>query len=143
MRQHGRIDGYHPHVSVSAMTVKNTDGSDRPAAAEQPTEPQRGADLIAARKKLIDGIIANNQMQLRNECARGGAEIERECALRDAAREGAGPDALAELERVTARLQALQEEQQRLIAERSWLDTSWMELEISRSANARQTSGQA
>jgi len=45
---------------------------------------------MIARHKLIEGIIRNNEMQLRNESARGGAEIELECAKRDVARGGGG-----------------------------------------------------
>jgi len=57
---------------------------------------------------VIEGMIRNNEMQLKNESARGGAEIELECARRDVAQGDAGAGAQAELERATARLQALQ-----------------------------------
>jgi hypothetical protein len=143
MRPNHRIDGGRPEYSVNAMTGKDGGGHAAPMPTDQDAEPRRDDAWIAARKKLIDGIIANNQLQLRNECARGGAEIERECALRDAARAGAGPDARAELERVNSRMEALQQEQQRLIVERDWLDGCWRELENGRAAEGGQPLGQA
>jgi hypothetical protein len=97
---------------------------------------------MMARQKLIDAMIRNNELQLRNESARGGAEIELQCALRDT-RTGTGTDARAELERVTARLQALQSEHQRLVAEREWLNTSLTAFDSGPSADEHQRSGHA
>jgi hypothetical protein len=128
---------------TSAMTVTNADGRESRITVEQADELQRARDWVIARHKLIDGMIHNNQMQLKNECARGGAEIERECALREVARKGAGADAQAELERVTARLRALQAEHHRLVAEREWLNASLLEFESGPSAGERQRSGNA
>jgi hypothetical protein len=128
---------------MKAMTVKDASGHAPPLTAEQAAELQRAQDWVIARHRLIDGMIHNNQLQLKNECARGGAEIERECALRDAARTGAGAEAQAELERATARLQALQAEHQRLVAEREWLNASLRDFESGPSADERQRSGNA
>ena len=125
------------------MTVTKDSGHEPEITAEQAAEQQRARDWVMERHKLIDGMIHNNQMQLKNECARGGAEIERECALRDAARAGAGAEAQAELERATARLQALQAEHQRLVVEREWLNASLLEFESGPSAAERQRSGHA
>jgi hypothetical protein len=129
------------------MKVTKASGHEPKMTAEQAAEQQRARDWVVARHKLIDGMIHNNQMQLKNECGRGGAEIERECALRDAARAGAGAgagaEAQAELERATARLQALQAEHQRLVAEREWLNASLLEFESGPSATERQRSGHA
>jgi hypothetical protein len=86
-------------------------------------------------------MIRNNEAQLKNESARGGAEIELECARRDVAKRDAGPAVQAELEKATARLQALQEEHQRLVAEREWLNASLLEFENGPSANEHQRSG--
>jgi hypothetical protein len=122
---------------MKAMTVKDPRGREPPATAEQAAESQRAQDWVVARHRLIDGMIHNNQMQLKNECARGGAEIERECALRDVARAGAGTEAQAELERATARFEALQAEHQRLVAEREWLNASLREFENGPSADER------
>jgi hypothetical protein len=86
-------------------------------------------------------MIRNNEMQLKNERARGGAEIELECARRDVARGDGGAGAQAELERATAHLQALQLEHQRLIAEREWLNASLLGFESGPSADEHQRSG--
>ena len=82
-------------------------------------------------------------MQLKNENARGGAEVELECARRDVAQGNAGAGAQAELERATARLQALQEEHLRLVSEREWLNASLLEFESGPSDGERQRSGNA
>ena len=125
------------------MKAIKAGGREPELTAEQAAERQRARDWTMARHKVIDGMIHNNQMQLRNECARGGAEIELECALRDTARAGAGAEAQAELERATARLQALRAEHQRLVAEREWLNASLLEFESGRSADEHQRSGHA
>jgi chromosome segregation ATPase len=106
-------------------------------------ELQRARERMLARHKLIEGMIRNNEMQLKNESARGGAEIELECAARDVALPDAGLEAKAEFERITARLQGLREEHQRLIAEREWLNASLLEFESGPSADEHQRSGHA
>jgi hypothetical protein len=110
---------------------------------EEAAELQRARDRMLARQKLVEAMIRNNELQLKNESARGGAEIELECAMRDIARGGAQPEAHAERERVTARLQALREDQQRLIAEREWLNASLLEFESGPSSEQHQRSGHA
>jgi hypothetical protein len=102
---------------------------------EEAAELERARERMLARHKLIEGMIRNNEMQLKNESARGGAEIELECARRDVAQ--------AELERATARLQALQEDHQRLVSEREWLNAALLEFESGPSANEHQRSGHA
>ena len=109
--------------------------------AEQAAELERARERMLARHKLIEGMIRNNELQLKNESARGGAEIELECARRDVAKGDAGPAVQSELEKATARLQALQEEHQRLVAEREWLNASLLEVENAPSANEHQRSG--
>lgn len=96
---------------------------------------------MLARHKLIEGMIRNNELQLKNESARGGAEIELECARRDVAKADAEPAVRAELEKAIARLQALQEEHQRLVAEREWRHASLLEFENGPSANEHKRSG--
>jgi hypothetical protein len=96
---------------------------------------------MIARHKLIEGMIHNNEMQLKNESARGGAEIERECALRDVKKPGAGAAEHAELERMTLRLSELQVEHRRLVAEREWLNTSLLEFENGPSADDHNRAG--
>src|SRR6202140_2276425 len=109
--------------------------------AEEAAELELARERMLARHKLIEGMIRNNEMQLKNESARGGAEIELECARRDVAREDAGGGAQAELEKATARLQALQEEHQHLVAEREWLNASLLEFESDPSSGEHQRSG--
>jgi hypothetical protein len=109
--------------------------------AEEAAELERARERMLARHKLIERIIRNNEMQLRNESARGGAEIELECARRDLAGATVAAGAQAELERATAHLRALQEEHQRLVAEREWLNTSLLEFESGPSADEHQRSG--
>jgi hypothetical protein len=123
--------------------VTNASGRGPQITAEEAAELQRARDRMIARHKLIEGIIRNNEMQLKNESARGGAEIELECARRDVARVGAGPETQVELERVTARLQALRDEHQRLVIEREWLNTSLLEFDSSSPANEDQRPGHA
>jgi hypothetical protein len=110
---------------------------------EEAAELGRARERMLARHKLIEGMIRNNEMQLKNESARGGAEIELECARRDVAKVGAGAEAQAELERATARLQGLQEDHQRLVSEREWLNAALLEFESGPSANEHQRSGHA
>ncbi|MGB8817025.1 MAG: hypothetical protein WCC66_03795 [Rhizobiaceae bacterium] len=96
---------------------------------EEAAELEQARDRMIARHKLIEGMIHNNELQLKNESARGGAEIERECALRDMKKADAGAAESAELDRTTARLAELQVEHRRLVAEREWLNTSLLEFE--------------
>jgi hypothetical protein len=126
---------------INAMTGKSTGGDEPPTASDEAAERQRAHDRMIARHKLIEAMIRNNESQLKNESARGGAEIDRECALRDVARGIAG--AKAELEQVTARLQALRRDKERLVAEREWLNSSLLEFESDQSTNDQQRSGQA
>ena len=98
---------------------------------------------MIARHKLIERIIRNNEMQLRNDSARGGAEIELECAKRDVARADAGAEARAEQNRVTARLHELREEHRRLVIEREWLNGALLEFDSSPSTDENQRRGHA
>lgn len=125
------------------MTVANASGRGPQITAEEAAELERARQRMIARHKLIEAMIHNNELQLKNESARGGAEIERECALRDAARSGAGPEAHAELETTTKRLRALEEEHRRLAAEREWLNASLLEFESGPSANEHKRAGHA
>lgn len=93
------------------------------------------------RHKLIMGMIQNNEQQLKNESARGGAEIEREVALRNLNAPDAGAIAQAELDTVTAHLHKLEEEHRRLVLEREWLNTSLLEFESGPSSNEHQRAG--
>ena len=110
----------------------NANGRGPQITAEEAAELERARERMLSRHKLIEAMIRNNEMQLKNESARGGAEIELECARRDAA---------YEMGRMTARLQELQQEHQRLVAEREWLNASLLEFESGPSTNEHQRSG--
>src|SRR6202166_4021191 len=101
---------FSPQYPTRVMRVTNASGRGPQITSEEAAELQRAQERMVARHKLIEGMIRNNELQLKNESARGGAEIELECALRDAAQAGAGSEARTELERVRARLQALRDE---------------------------------
>jgi chromosome segregation ATPase len=122
-------------------TIVNASRHGPQMTAEEAAELERARERMLARHKLIEGMIRNNEMQLKNESARGGAEIELECARRDVMQGAVGAAAQAELERVTVRLRALQEEHQRLVAEREWLNASLLEFESGPSAGEHQRSG--
>jgi hypothetical protein len=111
--------------------------------AEEAAELERGRDRMIARHKLIEGIIRNNEMQLRNESARGGAEIELECAKRDIARDGGGRAAQDELEKASKRLAELRDEHARLVAEREWLNAALLRFDSSPSDDEHKNSGHA
>jgi len=129
-----------PECRTKVITV-NASGRGPQITAEEAAELERARERMLARHKLIEGMIRNNEMQLKNESARGGAEIELECARRDVAQGVAGAAAHAELERATARLRVLQDEHQRLIAEREWLNASLLEFESGPSGDEHQRSG--
>src|SRR6266566_9426755 len=94
---------------------------------EEAAELEHARERMIARHKLIEGIIRNNEMQLKNESARGGAEIELACAKRDIARAGGGSGAEDELKKAQHRLDALQGEHARLVAEREWLNAALLD----------------
>jgi hypothetical protein len=125
------------------MSPTNASGRGPQITEEEALELENARLRMIARYKLIERIIHNNEMQLKNESARGGAEIERECALRDAAAAGAGAEELRELERITVRLAELEDERARLIAEREWLNASLLEFESGPSAAEHKRAGHA
>ena len=126
---------------LAKVIFVNASGRGPKITAEEAAELEQARERMLARHKLIEGMIRNNELQLKNESARGGAEIELECARRDVAKGAAGPAAQVELEKATARLLALQEEHQRLVAEREWLNASLLEFENGPSVNEHQRSG--
>jgi hypothetical protein len=123
--------------------VKHMNASSRgpQITEEEARELELARQEMLDRHKLIMGMIQNNEQQLKNESARGGAEIEREVALRNLNAPGAGAEAQLELDTVTARLHKLEEEHRRLVAEREWLNTSLLEFESGPSSNEHQRAG--
>jgi hypothetical protein len=132
-----------PHFKEFAMVGAGASGRGPQITAEEAAELEKARERMIARHKLIEAMIRNNELQLKNESARGGAEIERACALRDAEKPGAGDDARAEVERMTRRLRALEDEYQRLVVEREWLNASLLEYESGPSSAEHSKSGHA
>jgi hypothetical protein len=89
---------------------------------------------VRARQKLIEAMIDNNMQTWKSESARGGAEIERACALRDCERDRADAAAAERLREVELKLHRLGEERRRLLAEREWLTRSLFEVDSSPAA---------
>ena len=125
------------------MKAPTASGRGPQISEEEAAELVLARERMLARHKLIEGMIHNNELQLKNESARGGAEIERECALRDLAKPGAGPAERAELDKVSARLRDLQHEHSRLVAEREFLNASLLEFESGPSAFEHKRAGHA
>ncbi len=110
---------------------------------EEAEELDRARQRMIARHGLIEKMIRNNELQLKNEAQRGGAEIERECALRDLNRPDAGQPEQQALELMTERLRLLNEDHERLVAEREWLNTSLLEFESGPSSDGHHKAGHA
>jgi hypothetical protein len=132
-----------PDSRTRVAQVTSSSGRDPQITAEEAAESERARDRMIARHKLIEGIIRNNEMQLRNERARGGAEIELECLRRDIAHDGVECAARGEFERALKRLAVLQDERARLVAEREWLNSALLEFDESPSDDENQRSGHA
>ena len=114
------------------------DGPGDSRRPEQEVEASRaGRDSMLARHKLIGAMIDNNMRQLKFDSARGGADIERACALRDIARGGDDSEPTERLAEVERRIERLEEEHRSLVAEREWLNKSLLEFDEQAAANQR------
>jgi hypothetical protein len=127
--------------SISEVVHMNASSRGPQMTEEEAKELELARQHMLDRHKLIMGMIQNNEQQLKNESARGGAEIEREVALRNITFSGDNAEAQAELAAVTARLHQLQEEHRRLVVEREWLNTSLLEFESGPSSSEHQRAG--
>jgi hypothetical protein len=125
------------------MRVTSASESGPQITAEEAAELERARDRMIARHKLIEGIIRNNEMQLRNESARGGAEIELECLKRDIARDGERAATREEFAQASKRLAALKDEHARLVTEREWLNSTLLEFDNNPSDDEHKRSGHA
>ncbi len=76
------------------------------------------------RHNLVVRIIEINSQQLRCESARAGLDIERACAVRDAALPNASPDLRQLIATLDQRMAALADESQRLATQREFLNTA-------------------
>ena len=120
------VDSHHRTRVISV--TKSSEGGPQ-ITEEEAARLQLARDRMIARHRLIEGIIRNNEQQLRNESARGGAEIELACAQRDLARAQGDGAAKDELDRVVDRLDKLRDEHARLVAEREWLNHALLEFD--------------
>jgi hypothetical protein len=118
-----------------------TDDRDRPNDArrsEREVDTSRaGRESMLARHKLIEAMIDNNLRQLKFDSARGGADIERACALRDIERGGGDPEPAERLAEIDRRIAQLEDEHRSLVAEREWLNRSLLEFDDQAAANGR------
>jgi hypothetical protein len=106
--------------------------------SERETEaPRAGRESMLARHKLIEAMIDNNLRQLKFDSARGGADIERACALRDIERGAGDPEPAERLAEIDRRIAQLELEHRNLIAEREWLNRSLLEFDDQAAANGR------
>jgi hypothetical protein len=116
------------------------DGDSRSDAERPEREAQasRAAhESMLARHKLIEAMIDNNLRQLKFDSARGGADIERACALRDIERGGDNSEPAERLAEIDRRIQQLEDDHRSLVAEREWLNRSLLEFDDRAAANGR------
>jgi hypothetical protein len=116
----------------------DSDGPGDSRRPEQEGEASRvGRESMLARHKLIEAMIDNNLRQLKFDSARGGADIERACALRDIERGADDPEPTERLAEIERRIERLEEEHRSLVAEREWLNKSLLEFDDQAAANQR------
>jgi hypothetical protein len=115
-----------------------SDGRNDARRSEPETDASRvGRKSMLARHKLIEAMIDNNLRQLKFDSARGGADIERACALRDIERGGDDSEPTERLAEIDRRIERLEEEHRSLVAEREWLNRSLLEFDDQAAANGR------
>jgi hypothetical protein len=118
-----------------------TDDRNGPSVSRRPEQEGEGSragrESMLARHKLIEAMIDNNLRQLKFDSARGGADIERACALRDIERGGDDPEPTERLAEIDRRIERLEDEHRSLVAEREWLNKSLLEFDEQAAANRR------
>ena len=118
--------------------TNDRDGPNDGRSPKRETEPsEAGRESMLARHKLIEAMIDNNLRQLKFDSARGGADIERACALRDIERSGDDPEPAERLAEIDGRIAQLEDEHRSLVAEREWLNRSLLEFDDQAAANQR------
>jgi hypothetical protein len=118
-----------------------TDNGGKPSDARRPEgevdASRTGRESMLARHKLIEAMIDNNLRQLKFDSARGGADIERACALRDIGRAEGDSEPTVRLAEVDSRIERLEDEHRSLVAEREWLNKALLEFDDQAAANGR------
>ncbi len=125
------------------MAPTDRDTGRQTASLSADTGDATARQTMLARHKLVEGMIRNNEQQLRNESARGGAEIELECALRDLAASPGSAVAQRQMAVVETHLEALEDERFRLITEREWLNSSLLDFDATLENPALNAKGRA
>jgi hypothetical protein len=118
-----------------------TGNGDKPSITRLPEREidasQPGRESMLARHKLIEAMIDNNLRQLKFDSARGGADIERACALRDIGQGDGDSEPTERLAEIDRRIERLEDEHRSLIAEREWLNKALLEFDDQAAANGR------
>lgn len=118
-----------------------TDESNGPSVPRRPAQEveasRAGRESMLARHKLIEAMIDNNLRQLKFDSARGGADIERACALRDIERGTHDSEPIERLAEIERRIERLEDEHRSLVAEREWLNKSLLEFDEQAAATRR------
>jgi hypothetical protein len=118
-----------------------TGNGDKPSderRSEREIEASRASrESMLARHKLIEAMIDNNLRQLKFDSARGGADIERACALRDIERGDGDSEPAERLAEIDSRIERLEDEHRGLVAEREWLNKALLEFDDQAAANGR------
>ena len=118
-----------------------TDEGNGPSGARRPEREAEALradrESMLARHKLIEAMIDNNLRQLKFDSARGGADIERACALRDIGRGDGDSEPTERLAEINRRIERLEEEHRTLVAEREWLNRSLLEFDEQGATNRR------
>ena len=119
-----------------------SNGPRNPYRPGQDDEEKRIArESMLARQTLIEAMIDNNMRQLKFESARGGAEIERAWVVREMSRDGGDPALAETLAEIDSRMESLDDDHRRLIAEREWLNKALLEFDDEAAANREQSRG--
>jgi hypothetical protein len=119
------------------MTGDGDRRSDARRSEREADASQAARESMLARHKLIEAMIDNNLRQLKFDSARGGADIERACALRDVERGGDDSEPTERLAEIDRRIERLEDEHRSLVAEREWLNRSLLEFDDQATANRR------
>lgn len=95
------------------------------------SENDAGREVMIERHKLVVSMIDVNSRQLRCDSAKAGLDIERACAVRDAASPDKAEEAKTRLQEIEERLAVVAEEQHKLATEREFLDSALAEYDAS------------
>jgi hypothetical protein len=119
------------------MTGDGDSRSDARRPEREAETSQAARESMLARHKLIEAMIDNNLRQLKFDSARGGADIERACALRDVERGGDASEPTERLAEIDRRIERLEDEHRSLVVERQWLNKSLLEFDDQATANRK------